>query len=176
MFIIRDMRMSEGVEWVIHSCTVLAALPDGEALPAARLAEFHGVPAAYLAKHLQAAAAAGIVTSIPGPRGGYRLARPPSEISLLAIALAVDGDDTAFRCSEIRQRGPAVGPPAVYRKPCGIARAMWRAEDAWRAELAATTVGDLVLELLQTLPPSLLQAGAEWVQEVQIQRSRRKQA
>jgi Rrf2 family protein len=168
--------MSEGVEWVIHACTVLAALPDGEALPAARLAEFHGVPAAYLAKHLQAAAAAGIVTSVPGPKGGYRLARPAAEISLLAIALAVDGDDPAFRCSEIRQRGPVTGPPATYRQPCGIARAMWRAEDAWRAELAATTVGDLVLELFQTLPPSLLQAGAAWVQEVQIQRSRRNRA
>ena len=30
---------------------MLAALPDGQALPAAKLAEFHGVPPAYLAKH-----------------------------------------------------------------------------------------------------------------------------
>ena len=46
--------MSDGVEWAIHCCTMLAVLPDGEALPAARLAEFHEVPPAYLAKHLQA--------------------------------------------------------------------------------------------------------------------------
>ena len=67
------MRMSDGVEWVLHACTVLATLPSDQALSAARLAEFHGVPPAYLAKHLQAAAAAGIVESLPGPRGGYRL-------------------------------------------------------------------------------------------------------
>jgi Rrf2 family protein len=167
------MRMSDGVEWVLHSCTVLAALPDGQALPAAKLAEFHGVPPAYLAKHLQAAAAAGIVASVPGPRGGYRLGRPAAEIPLLDVVLAVDGDDTAFRCSEIRQRGPVTSPPDAFRRPCGIARAMWRAEDAWRAELQATTVADLLVELLATVPASSLVAGAEWLQAVEIRRANR---
>jgi Rrf2 family protein len=165
--------MSEGVEWVLHCCTVLATLPSGETLPAAKLAELHDVAPAYLAKHLQATAAAGITETVPGPRGGYRLARPPAEISILDVVLAVDGDDTAFRCTEIRQQGPAAGPPRSYRRPCGIARAMWRAEDAWRAELRATTIADLVMELVATVPHELLQAGAEWVQQVQITRRTR---
>ena len=165
--------MSEGVEWVLHSCTVLAALPDGQALPSAKLAEFHDVPPAYLAKHLQAAAAAGIVASVPGPRGGYRLARHPAEIPLLDVVLAVDGEDTAFRCSEIRQRGPVTSPPEAYRRPCGIARAMWRAEDAWRAELRATTVADLLVELLATVPAATLAGGGEWLQAVEIRRANR---
>jgi Rrf2 family protein len=167
------MRMSEGVEWVLHCCTVLATLPSDETLPAAKLAELHDVAPAYLAKHLQATAAAGITETVPGPRGGYRLARPPAEISILDVVQAVDGDDTAFRCSEIRQQGPAAGPPSLYRRPCGIARAMWRAEDAWRAELRATTIADLVMELVATVPRELLQAGAEWVQQVQITRRTR---
>ena len=33
--------MSDGVEWALHCCTVLAALPSDQALPAARLAEFN---------------------------------------------------------------------------------------------------------------------------------------
>ena len=45
--------MGEGVEWALHVCTVLALLPEGTAMPATRLAEFHGVPAPYLAKQLQ---------------------------------------------------------------------------------------------------------------------------
>jgi Rrf2 family protein len=167
------MRMSDGVEWSLHCCTVLAALPDDQALPAARLAEFHEVPPAYLAKHLQAMTAADITTSLPGPRGGYRLARPPAEISVLDVVLAVDGDDTAFRCSEIRQRGPAAGGAELYRKPCGIARAMWRAEDAWRAELAGTSIADLLMDLFATVPASQLAKGAEWVREVEITRRNR---
>ena len=165
--------MSDGVEWAVHCCTVLATLPEDQALPSARLAEFHEVPPAYLAKHLQALAAAGITRSVPGPRGGYRLARPPAEISLLDIVVAVEGADPAFRCSEIRQRGPAAGGPEAYRRPCGIARAMWRAEDAWRRELAATSVGDLIGELLRTVPGDVLTRGATWVRDVEINRRSR---
>lgn len=165
--------MSDGVEWALHCCTLLAAVPDDQALPAAKLAEFHEVPPAYLAKQLQALTAAGITRSLPGPLGGYRLARPAAEISVLDVVLAVQGDDTAFRCGEVRQRGPASGPSSAYRRPCGIARTMWRAEDAWRAELAATTVGDLVEELITTVPGELLAKGAEWIREVDIQRRRR---
>jgi Rrf2 family protein len=168
------MRMSDAVEWSLHCCTVLAALPSDQALPAARLAEFHDVPPAYLAKALQALTTAGITESRPGPRGGYRLARPPAEITLLEVVLAVDGDDTAFQCREIRRRGPAAtDDPGAYRRPCGIARAMWRAEDAWRAELAATTVGDLVTELIATVPGPQLQRGAEWIRSVEIKRRQR---
>jgi Rrf2 family protein len=167
------MRMSDGVEWALHCCTVLATLPDDQALPASRLAEFHEVPPAYLAKHLQALTAAGITRSLAGPRGGYRLARPPADVSVLDVVLAVDGDDTAFRCTEIRQRGPAAGEQELYRRPCGIARAMWRAEDAWRAELAATSIGDLLMELMATVSPTQLTKGAEWIREVEITRRNR---
>lgn len=163
--------MSDGVEWSVHCCTVLAALGEGQTLPAGRLAEYHEVPPAYLAKHLQALAAAGVVASTSGPRGGYRLARPAAAITLLDIVLAVDGEDAAFRCSEIRQRGPAVSDdPAAYRRACHIARAMWRAEDAWRASLRATTVADLFTEVVETVPRDVLVKGAEWINEVQIRR------
>lgn len=166
--------MSDGVEWAVHCCTVLAALGEGEALPAARLADYHEVPPAYLAKHLQATTAAGITASVSGPKGGYRLARPAAEVTLLDIVLAVDGEDAAFRCSEIRQRGPAVSAdPAAYRKACHIARAMWRAEDAWRASLRETTVADLFLEVVETVPDDVLVKGAEWIQEVQTRRRSR---
>ena len=70
------MRLSDGVEWGVHACTILAVLPPDRALPAAKLAEYHGVPAAYLAKHLQSLARAGVLETVKGPRGGYRLAAP----------------------------------------------------------------------------------------------------
>lgn len=48
--------MSEGVERALHCCTILDALPEGGSLPAGKLAEYHGVPAAYLSKQLTALA------------------------------------------------------------------------------------------------------------------------
>ena len=112
------MKLGEGVEQAIHCATMLAALQPGRVLPAAALAEFHGVSPSYLLKHLQALSGAGILDSVPGPNGGYRLAKPADKITLLDIVLAVEGAQPAFRCGEIRQRGPNPlgGVPA---KPCG---------------------------------------------------------
>ena len=92
-------------------------------------------PSAYLAKHLQALARAGVLETVKGPRGGYRLARPAAEITVLDVVEAIDGDEPAFRCTEIRRRGPSAVPAREYRTPCGIHRAFTRADEAWRAEL-----------------------------------------
>ena len=66
-----------------HCATVLSRLPDGATLPGKALAEFHGVSESYLLKRLKALTAARLLESLPGPHGGYRLAREPENISLL---------------------------------------------------------------------------------------------
>ena len=106
------MKMSEGVEWAAHCAVLLAYVPDGSALPAVKLAEYHGVPTPYLAKSLQALMRAGIVDATPGRYGGYRLARRAEDISLLDIVAAIDGTEPAFRCSEIRPARTECGPSA----------------------------------------------------------------
>jgi Rrf2 family protein len=139
------MRFSDGVEWSIHSCLVLAELPDGVGLPVARLAEYHELPAAYLAKHMQALSRAGIVTSIPGRgrSGGYRLSRPASQITIAEVVTAIEGARSAFRCTEIRRRGPGALEPCRYVTACLVSQTMAGAERAWREELARWTLADL---------------------------------
>jgi Rrf2 family protein len=134
-------------------------------LPSARLAEYHGVPPAYLAKHLQALAQAGIVESVAGRRGGYRLARAAHEIPLIEVIDAVEGGGRAFRCTEIRRRGPARGVASDYRKPCGIARVIAQAEDAWRSELERVTIADLLQELAVSVSPVAIRKTAGWFEE-----------
>ena len=147
------MKLSDGIEQSIHSALVLAGLgPDG-VLAASALAEYHGVSTSYLLKHLQALAAAGIVVSVPGPKGGYRLGRDAARISLLDVVLAVEGAEPAFRCAEIRQRGPDPLASRFVRKPCAINAAMLKAEQAYRAELRLVSIADL-----NTNPDPALQA------------------
>lgn len=141
------MKLGEGVEQAIHSVTMLAGLGPDSVLSAADLAEFLGVSASYLLKHLQALSGAGIVRTLPGPKGGYALARLPDKITLLDIVLAVDGRDPAFRCQEIRRRGPNPLPSRLLDKPCGINVAMLRAEQAYRAELRRVSIADILSEL-----------------------------
>ena len=160
------MRLSEGVEWGLH-CVVLAAmLPDDAALPAGRLGEYHDVPTAYLAKHLQALSRAGVLEAVPGPRGGYRLARPATAITVLDVVEAIDGVEPAFRCTEIRRQGPARLPAREYRVPCSIHVVMDRADAAWRAQLARTSIADLVAMVAASAPPLALEKGLRWFQEV----------
>jgi Rrf2 family protein len=160
------VRLSEGVEWGVHCLVLVAILPADAALPAGRLAEYHGVPTAYLAKHLQSLSRAGLLDAVPGPRGGYRLARPAPEISVLDVVEALDGAEPAFRCTEIRRRGPASLPAGEYRVPCSIHVVMDRADEAWRAELRATSVADLVGMVASSAPPAALVKGFGWLQEV----------
>lgn len=141
------MKLGDGVEQSIHCTAVLSGLSTGGVLSAAALAEYHGVSTSYLLKHLQALSGAGILETVPGPKGGYRLAKKPEDISLLDIVLAVEGPAPAFRCSEIRQRGPNPLPQRYFTKPCQITAAMLRAERAYRAELANTSIADILAEL-----------------------------
>jgi len=155
--------MNQGVEWAAHCAALLAALPQDVAVPAATLAEFHGLPAPYLAKALQQLAAAGIVSSVPGRRGGYRLGRPADQITLLDIVQAVDGDAAAFRCTEIRRQGPSAVPRRYYSPRCGIAAAMWEAEQAYRDSLAAVTIAAIADGVRRNSPPEAEEKARRWL-------------
>jgi Rrf2 family protein len=158
------MKLSGGVEVTLHCALMLAMLPARGVLSAQSLAEFHGVSESYLLKHLRAATAAGLLESVSGPAGGYRLAKPADEITMLDVTLAIEGDQPAFRCTEIRQRGPCAGSKASYRIPCSIHSAMQRAEKAWRESLRGTSIAELAKEVERNLDPISARRGTEWIQ------------
>ncbi len=150
------MKLGDGVEAAIHCTAALAGL-DGEAtLPAVALAEYHGLSASYLVKHLKRLVADGILESVSGPAGGYRLARAPETITLADVVLAVEGRQPAFRCGEIRQRGPGAPDASAYPDPCAINLAMLRAERVYRDALAETTIADIVRGFREGADPRVL--------------------
>ena len=147
------MRMGEGVEWGLHCCLVLAWLEDEAPVSTGRLAALFELPPVYLKKRLQALVRAGILASIPGAQGGFRLARPPEKITLMDVIAAIEGPDEAFQCTEIRRRGAgAEAAGCEFARPCGVAAAMRRAELAWRRELAAQTLADLIANAPAAVP------------------------
>ena len=160
------MKLSEGVEWTVHCCSLLASLPKDAALPAKKLAEFFDVPEHYLAKHMQQMSNAGIVQTKKGPGGGYSLARPANSITLLAMVEAIDGRSSSFKCTEIRRRGPTGVKQCAYKSPCGIARAMHKADKVWRAELRKTTLADIQFLGIQETPPAQINKTLEWLKEI----------
>jgi Rrf2 family protein len=146
------VKLPESTEWVLHAVTSLAQLGPGGMASAAQLAAHHDVPPAYLAKQLQALVRDGVLNATTGPRGGFRLARPPEQITLLQVIEAVDGTSPFYTCNEIRQRGRGAVPPEQCRRTCTIAARMAQAEAAWRQSLATVTVADIVTSLPRGLP------------------------
>jgi FeS assembly SUF system regulator len=66
---------------------------------AATIAAATRLPLATVAKLLKALAHAGVVTATRGAAGGYRLARPASEVSVAEVIAAIDGDIGLTQCS-----------------------------------------------------------------------------
>jgi Rrf2 family protein len=153
--------MSAGVEWAVHCCVVLSQA-DGP-VSAQRLAEFHGISRTYLAKTLQALSRAGLVETVEGRVGGYLLARPAADLTVLDIVQVVDGREPAFRCTEIRQNGPFGMAAEECTRPCGVSLVMAKAEGAWRASLRSVTIADLAGQVAASTDEPTQEAVKAWL-------------
>jgi Rrf2 family protein len=65
---------------------------SGEPVQLRRVAAEHGIPARFLVQILLQLKSASLVASTRGAAGGYRLARPPQEISLADVIDVMEGD------------------------------------------------------------------------------------
>jgi Rrf2 family protein len=157
--------MSAGVEWALHCTVLLVGFKTASRMPGRSLAEFHGVSESYLLKHMQALTKAGICESVSGPTGGYRLARTPEQITILDIVEAIEGPEPAFRCDEIRQRGPTALAPSTYTVRCGIHTMMLEADLAWKNALRSRTLADLTPMSIDTMDKRRVDLATTWILE-----------
>jgi Rrf2 family protein len=104
----------------------------GEPVQVRRIAERHGIPATFLVQILHELRRAGLVASTRGASGGYRLNRPPGDITLADV---VDAFETAEEPAECAAADSPWGP-ALLDVCCELARAR-------RERLQSLTLADL---------------------------------
>jgi Rrf2 family protein len=120
-----------------HALAVLAQARDG--YPSAYVAASVNTHAVFLRRILGDLVTAGLVKAREGRAGGYRLARPPEEITLADVYRAIEDD------------GPLTPSPADPNLRCPIgagmrqafARTAGAAEDGLLGALRRETVADL---------------------------------
>src|SRR5262245_65907870 len=69
----------------------MAGQRKGLPIPSHIIAQKRGIPERFLLKVLKPLVSAGLLYSVKGPNGGYRLAKQPKEITILEVIEAVDG-------------------------------------------------------------------------------------
>jgi len=127
-----------GLKAVAH----LATLTPGTTAQAADIARANAIPKKFLDAILADLRNAGIVASRKGPGGGYRLARPPTDIALGQVVRSLDGPLAPIACASRSAYQPCLDCDDVKR--CAVRLSMIRVRDAISGVLDAMTVADMV--------------------------------
>lgn len=129
------LKLAKLTDYAAVLMTVIAAEP-GRVHSAQDLSERSHLAPATTAKLLKQLARAGLVESIRGAHGGYRLARAPERITVADVIDAVEGPIALTRCA-IHSGGCSIEPS------CGT-RANWRLiNTAIRQALEAVTLAQM---------------------------------
>ncbi|MDL5045362.1 Rrf2 family transcriptional regulator [Oscillatoria amoena NRMC-F 0135] len=125
----------KGTATAVSAMSVLAELysdPTARA-SAPQIAQLRNLSRPLVAKILTVVSKAGLIEGTPGPRGGYRLTRPPRSISLYEIAKLFEQVEGEIQCP--------YGPDwCGHHKPCPLHDTLLEFHDQMMERLKGTTL------------------------------------
>ena len=93
------MRLTTKGRYAVMAMVDLAIHGDGRPIPLAEIAERQDISLSYLEQLFAKLRRGGLVMSVRGPGGGYKLAYNKADMRIADIALAVDEPSRANRCT-----------------------------------------------------------------------------
>jgi Rrf2 family protein len=129
------MKLTRASDYALGALVHLARAGATRPLASHEIADAHSTPERFLVKVLRPLVSAGILKSIKGPGGGYRLGRLPKDVSLLEVVEAVDGP--------IRGEAPAVGQGTAAAFDRRLGEVCNSAAGVVRQRLAAVSLAEL---------------------------------
>jgi len=133
------MRLSARGQYGVRAVVELAGSYWRGPLPLRAIVHAQQVPPSYMEQILRTLRQAGLVVTVRGAHGGYRLARPPQEITVGQVVRAVDGPIAPVACAS--EDGPAA---CNHAADCITRNAWLRLRDGIAAALDSMTIADLV--------------------------------
>jgi len=85
------MKLTRASSYALHAVAYMASQKQNVPVASHLIAKSRGIPERFLLKVLKPLVSTRVLHSIKGPNGGYRLARPASQITLLEVVESVDG-------------------------------------------------------------------------------------
>lgn len=136
------MRISMKADYACIAALELALrYDDPRPLPLSKIVDRRGIPEGFLAQILADLQKAGLVESTRGSSGGYRLARPPSRVSVGDVLRAVEGPMAILKCFD-----RAVHEGCDLQPLCSF-RTIWgRIQKAFADQIDRLTFDELAAE------------------------------
>lgn len=130
------MQLSRKADYGIRGILYLALQPAKKVTPLGEIATAQAIPPSFLPKILQELVRGGIVRSHRGSHGGFSLAKPPREITLLEIIQAIEGPLALNLCLICPGRCP-------YEHICAVRPVWQKAQRLLTTILGQTTLAAL---------------------------------
>jgi len=137
------LRLSKKADYALIAMKHLALRGDHQSQgssSAREIAELYDIPIELMAKVLQRLVRRGLLASHQGTRGGYQLARLPSQISVADVIQAIDGPVTVTACSTDD------GQCEQFAK-CNVRDPLWRVRQRILAALGECTIAELAADV-----------------------------
>ncbi len=128
------LRISEAVSLAFHTMGLLASRKH-EVLRTSDIAKTLEASEHHLQKIHNRLAKTGFIQAVRGPKGGFRLDRPPHEITLLAIFQAIEGPLDPCACM--------LGRPSCQMDDCILGDLVDRVNSLVREHLEKSTIEQL---------------------------------
>jgi Rrf2 family protein len=128
------MKITAQEEYGLRCLLRLAEAADGHSLTIPEIAAVEGLSAPYAAKILAVLRHAGLIESVRGRAGGYRLARNPADVGLGSVLKLLGEplyDDPGY-CQ--RHAGSETEGQCVHLGSCTL-RALWQTLEQWMGHL-----------------------------------------
>ncbi|MGG6310723.1 RrF2 family transcriptional regulator [Paenibacillus macerans] len=129
------MKFSKATNYALHTMLSLVIDPSMKPVGVQVLAEAQDVSPTYLSKILTKLVKAGMLESVSGANGGYRLTRKKDEITFLDIIHAIEGTASLFECH------------FDHGEECLIQQVMVEAETKMELHLKQTKLIDLAAKM-----------------------------
>lgn len=138
------MHISSRCRYGLRAMLYLTLRGDERPVPLSEIAVAEAIPAPFLERIVAGLRSAGLVMATRGASGGYRLSRPPAQITAADVVMALDGSLDLAACVHDDE--------ACGRSGSCLSRRVWtRLDEAIVGALAGLTLQDLVAEHTSTV-------------------------
>ncbi|HXG91158.1 MAG TPA: Rrf2 family transcriptional regulator [Blastocatellia bacterium] len=158
------MKLTAQEEYGLRCLLQIGRLGDGVSLTIPQISQAEGISTDYVAKLMRILRQGGLVKSVRGQAGGYRLARPADKIVISDVILVLGGRLIETDFCERHAGGES---SCLHSTDCSI-RSLWRAvQTAIDQVLSKTTLKDLLCneQQMASLVSDLIPASNRWMSQ-----------